>query len=147
MDRGHVIDALNCILRTLQRSLPRYVQEGRRLWWPAGSEPLRRVLAEIAAEQQSDAARIGALICQQDGCAEPGHYSLDFTSMNDVSLTWLWHRVIELQERDLECLERCCGDLTAAPEAQRLVNEVLGHARGHLQKLREAAHAPAHVAR
>ena len=147
MDRGQVIKTLNCVLRTLHRSLPMYVQEGRRLWWGPGAEQLQQVLAEIAADQQYYVARIGELICRWDGCVEPGQFSLDFTSINDVSIAWLWHRVVELHERDIAAIERCREGLTEAPAVQALVEEILGNARGHLQTLRELADSAPKVTR
>ena len=148
MDREQVIEVLNCVLRTLHRSLPMYVQQGRRLWATSGVESLQRVLAEIAADQQYYVARIGRVICEQlDGCVEAGQFSLDFTSINDVSVAWIWRRVIELHERDIASIERCREKLTDAPAVQALIEEVLGNARGHLQTLQELAPSAQNVAR
>lgn len=137
MERRQVIEVLNCVLRTLGRSLPMYVQEGRRLWTTPSAEPLQRVLAEIAADHRYYVARLGQLICKWDGCVEGGQFPLAFTALNDVSLAWLWREVMELHQRDIAALEHCQKRLSDAPEAQSLIEEILGNARGHLETLQE----------
>lgn len=134
MQNAEVIDLLNRILRTLYRSLPMYLQ-GRRVW--AGGEQLRLALQALVADQQYYVERIGQIIYRLDGRIETGQFPLDFTSINDVSLEWLWNTVIDHQSRDVAVLEACFKALADAPEVAPLAEEVLGNARGHLQTLDE----------
>ncbi len=134
MDHSQAIDVLNRLLQTLYRSLPMYLQ-GRRVW--AGAPPLRDALADLIADQQHYVDRIGQLIYEWDGRVAPAQFPLDFTSLNDVSLDWLWNRIVDDQQQALAAIQRCVQQLSDSPRALSLAQEILGNARGHLLTLEE----------
>ncbi len=138
MDRTQAIEALNCLLRILYRSLPLYLH-GKRLWTPRGREGIGRAIADIAHDYQAYIERIADLVYQWDGCLHPGQFPLDFTSMHDLSLQWLFRELVERQRRDVAAIRGCVEAAGDCPEARALAEEVLGNARGHLENLEELA--------
>ncbi len=140
MDRTQAIATLNRLLQILYRSLPMYLH-GKQLWSPRGREQIGRELAEIAADYAMYVDRIGALIYDWDGCIERGQFSLDFTSMHDLSLEYLFREIVDRQRRDVAAIRQCVEDLAGSGTARLLAEEVLGNAQGHLDNLEELAAA------
>ena len=142
MDPTQPIDALNRLLQILYRSLAVYLH-GKQIWSPRGREEVARELEEITADYGMYVERIANLICEADGCVDPGQFPLEFTSMHDLSLEYLFRELICRQQRDLAAIQRCVEDLETWPEARSLAEEVSGNAQGHLDNLRElTASAP-----
>lgn len=138
MDPKQPTDALNRLLQILYRSLPVYLH-GKQIWSPRGREEIGRELEEIAADYRMYVEKIVSLVYDGGGCVDPGQFPLDFTSMHDLSVEYLFRELVRRQGRDVAAIERCVDDLETWPEARSLAEEVLGNARGHLDNLEELA--------
>ena len=136
MNRPHVIDVLNRLLRILHRSLPAYLQETK-AWAGGGTERARDVLGRVLADQQHYARLLADAVVERRGRIEAGQFPVEFTAINDLHLDFLLKRVIEHQRRDIKAVEQCTIDLAAEPQLQSLAEEILGNARGHLETLEE----------
>jgi hypothetical protein len=125
---------LGQILRVLCRSLPMYLEDARP--WTAGDdEPLRTALARLVADQRRLARRVADAILRRGGQPAPGPFPLEFTGLNDVSLSYLAGQVCDRVQRDIDAVGRAVAELAADPEARDLAEEVLGNLQGHLDLL------------
>jgi len=125
-----VVSVLNRLLRLLCRSLPAYLEHAK----PCGTDVHPKqwaVLSHLVADQRLLARRVAQAAIQYGGQPDPGPFPTEFAALNDVGLDYLLRRVNDGLERDIEAIEQCAAELTHAPEARELVQEVLGNAQGH----------------
>jgi hypothetical protein len=60
---------------------------------------------------------------------------MKFTSLNDLALDYLFARLLENQEHDVQATEQCAAELVEDPPAWSLTREVLRSERAHLDIL------------
>ena len=140
MGPSKVLPVLNRLYQILSRSLPVYLADARP-FARGESQPLRDVLARVAADQRALADRVARLIVELGDHPEPGGFPMQFTSVNDLEIDFLLRRVIESQRRDIEALRQCAVALADQPRLQSLAEEALGNAEGHLDILEEMMNA------
>jgi hypothetical protein len=140
MNSPEAILALNQLLQILCRSLPMYLADAKP-WVPPGHQPLQAALDRLVADRRRYAQRLAEAITALGGRPDPGRYFSEFAAKNDLSLDFLLHEVIESQEEDLLKIDRCVPQFSGEPSLHALAEEIRGNIRGHLEILREAAHA------
>jgi hypothetical protein len=128
---------LGQILRALCRSLPMYLEDAKP-WIAGDDEPLRTALARLVADQRRLARRVADAILRRGGQPAPGPFPLEFTGLNDVSLSYVVHEVRDRLRSDIGVVGSAAAGLAADPEARDLAEEVLGNLQGHVEMLREA---------
>jgi hypothetical protein len=126
---------LGQILRALCRSLPMYLEDARP-WIAGNDEPLRTALGRLVADQRRLARRVADAILRRGGQPAPGPFPLEFSGLNDVSLSYLAGQVRDRLRSDIDLVGRAAAELASDPEARDLAEEVLGNLQGHLDVLR-----------
>jgi len=129
---------VNRLLVLHHRSLPMYLSYAVP-WTAPGCEAAARTLELIILAQKQMVDRLGEMLLEQGGTVEFGRFPFAFTALHDLSLQYLWGRLIEHQERTVTEIEAAVDALRLAPLAQALAQEALGEAKGHLDSLREVA--------
>jgi hypothetical protein len=132
------IDVLNRVLAILERSFPQYLQYARP-YIPPGRENVPKALSEIAACQDSLAARVSEMIFESGSLPEKAKFPIEFTDTHDLSIDYLIEEAIGYQKQDIAGLNECVESLNLAPSAQALALEALGMAKGHRKRLEELA--------
>jgi hypothetical protein len=138
MNRLDTIRVLNRLLRTLCRSMPRYVTASR-LWTRDDVREALEVLGKVAADQETQAARVAEAIRERRGPVEIGHFATSLTGLNDVAAAYIAKHAIEYQARDIETIRACRDELNDHPELRSLADEILESAQGHLETLEQLA--------
>lgn len=125
---------LNRLLQTLCRSLPMYLAEAQP-WIGHNGEQLQVVLADIAADYRSYVERLMDMILELDGPIETGWFPTEFTDLHDLAVDYLLGKCLERQHRDLGIILCCVESLDRDSAPRLLAEEVLGNARGHLERM------------
>jgi len=128
------VDVLNRLLHILCRSLAMYLSDARP-WADRENMLLQRAIDNLAFDQRAYAQRVSEAITELDGRLDPGGFPTWFTSIHDLSLGFLFQKVIELHRLDLSAIEQCVAELDDAPALRSLAEEILGNAKGHLEIL------------
>jgi hypothetical protein len=125
---------LGQVLRALCRSLPMYLEDARP-WIAGDDEPLRTALGRLVADQRRLARRVADAILRRGGQPAPGPFPLEFTGLNDVSLSYLAGQVRDRLRTDIDVVARAAAGLVFDPDARDLAEEVLGNLQGHFDVL------------
>jgi len=139
---SRTVFVLNKILALQQYSLANYLVDAHP-WLHYGDEKLVQIVRAIAEDQQRYFEQLGRWIVDHDGTILPGHYPLRFTAYNDVSLEYLWDRLIEDERHIVEQLEQLVPQLAGTGEPYELALQILGSEKAHLENLLEVAPASA----
>jgi hypothetical protein len=134
------IPPLNELLQVLCQSLPMYLADAQP-WVQSGQEPLRAALDRLVADRRRYAQRVAEAVVAFGGRPDSGRFMTEFSAKNDLSLEFLLGEVIQSQEEDLAKIDRCVLQLSGEPSLHSLAEEIRGNVRGHLEILREVAHA------
>jgi hypothetical protein len=135
------IRALNRLLAIHCRSFVQYLRWSRP-HVPEGAEEQLETIFAIAEDQDSLADRISRMIVDAGALPRTGEFPMEFTDLHDLSLDFLIAAAVRYQEYDLTAIQQIVARLTTAPAAKALAEEALGLCKGHLDSLRELAHAP-----
>ena len=127
-------DTLNQLLHLLMRGLSAYVAEVNP-WTQPGRQPLRKALANLAADRRLFAIRINQAILDRGAYPDPGAFPLEYTGLNDASIEYLAHELIDSLHVDIEILQEISAQLAAIPELHALTEEILGNTIGHAEIL------------
>jgi hypothetical protein len=130
------IPILNRILAVLNRSLPMYLADADP-WTSAGDEQAAKVLARIVEDQRRDVNRLAERIIGKAAHVEPGHWPMEFTDLNFLSLDFLLLELLRHQKQDVAQIERCVALLARDRQARELAEEVLGSEKAHLDALED----------
>jgi hypothetical protein len=137
-------DLLNRLLILHERSLPVYVSYALADQLDA-TPKFAAVNRQMVEDQRRTVDRLATLILDNGGEVDRGEFPMNFTGYNDLSVTFLLHKIIERQEKTIAAIEKIVEQLATAPFAQSLAREALGEAKGHLENLQELAAEPAEV--
>jgi hypothetical protein len=129
-----VTDVLNQLLHLLLRGLPAYVVEINPRTQP-GRDALRKALANLVDDRRLFAQRTVQAILDRGGNPDPGPFPLEYTGLNDVSIEYLAHELIDSLHVDIEILEELSTQLVTIPELYALTEEILGNTTGHAEIL------------
>jgi hypothetical protein len=80
---------------------------------------------------------IGEMLSDAAYPIDYGEFPMAWTAYNDLSLDFLWKKLIEFQQRDIGRIAQCVQQLHE-PVARALAERSLGAAQAHLDGLREA---------
>jgi hypothetical protein len=127
-------DTLNQLLHLLLRGLPAYVVEVNP-WTQPGRQPLRKALANLAADRRLFANRTNQAILDRGASPDPGPFPLEYTGLNDVSMEYLTNEIIDSLHVDIEILQEFSAQLRDIPELHALSEEILGNTIGHAEIL------------
>ncbi len=133
---------LNQLFEILHRSLSTYLADACP-WTHTGDERATKALADIVADQKAMSGRIAELIDSRGDRVESGHFPMEYTDLNLLSLDYLIRELIACQKCDLADIESIVTALGGDREARELAEEVLGAERAHLESLEELAKQPA----
>ena len=134
MIQAKIVDVLNRALATQYRSLPMFVEEISP-YTHSGDEKPRRLLADIVSDQKQYAKKLAEFILDRGGAPNPGQYPMVYTDLHMLSLDYLLSEIDGEQRRDIAILTDCVAGAARDPAAQRLLEEVLGNARGHAESI------------
>ena len=129
-------EILNRLLVLHLRSLPMYLSYAPP-YELARHEKAKVVLDQIVEDQKRTVDRLGRLILDSGGTIDNGEFPMSFTSLHDLSLSYLLKLVIERQQKHVIACERLADQLGMAPYAQAAAREIVGEAKGHLENLQE----------
>ena len=131
-------ELLNRLLALHERSLPMYLS-----YAPPHQldrhERAKAVLDQIVEDQKRTIDRLGTLILDSGGAVDHGEFPMSFTSLHDLSLSYLLKLLIERQEKTIAACQRLADALSLAPYAQATAREIVGEAKGHLENLQDLA--------
>jgi hypothetical protein len=133
-DTMSVAEILHRLLNLLCRGLPSYAVEINP-WMQPDQEPLRRTLADLAADRRLYANRAAQAISQRGEHPDPGPFPLKYTGLNDVSLEYLAREVLDSLQVDIEVLREFSAQLAGNPDLHALAQEILGNTIGHAEIL------------
>jgi len=136
MNPSQAVSVLNRLLQILSRSLPMYLLDARP-WTRREDLPIEGAMARVVADQRTYSQRVIRAIVARGGRPDPGPFPTWFTSANDIEIDYLQQRLIECQRDDVQALRQCVEVLSSEPSLQRLADEALGNAQGHLDILEE----------
>lgn len=134
------VDILNDLIVMLGSSLPSYLADASP-WVPAGGERSLATLRDVAEQQRAAVDRLSVLVTDENGIPESGEFPLSFTRFNDLSLDYLVRESLRRQEHIVDALEAASLRLAFTPDAKKVVEEVLGEAKAHLDMLRDSLEA------
>ena len=129
---------LNRLLVLHQRSLPMFVTYASP-WAEARDAEALEALRHLVEDQQRLAGQITDYMFERRWRVDSGEFPLEFTGLHDVSLEYLWPKLIESQQRNIREIQTCISGLGSDPYARALAEESLGSAKGHLETLEEIA--------
>jgi hypothetical protein len=141
MNSDASIDVLNRLLATLNRSLPMYLSDATP-WTHPGDEQATQTLARIVDDQRRDINRLAELILQRSGRVDLGHWPMEYTDLNFLSLDFLLRELVRHQQQDIAQIERCVSLLSQDRPARELAEEILGSEKAHLEALEELTRQP-----
>jgi len=130
----HTTTLLNRVLQPLTHSLPIYLADAHP-WVGQNDNELESVLADAALDDRSYIKRLADMIVKLGGPLEVGRFPTEFNDMHDLSVDYLLGRWIDLQRRDIGTIESCVEQLSPDSLPRLLAEEVLGNARGHLERM------------
>jgi hypothetical protein len=86
----------------------------------------KAVLDQIVDDQKRTVDRLGMLILDHGGTVDYGEFPMSFTSLHDLSLTYLTRLLIDRQHKMVVVCERLADALAMAPYAQAAAREAVG---------------------
>ena len=135
-----VTDVLNQLLHLLCRGLPEYVVEVNPRM-RQGRQSLYKALTNLVDDHRLFAQRTAQAILDRGGYPDPGAFPLEYTGLNDVSIEYLAHELINSLHVDIEILEELSTQLATLPELHALTEEILGNTTGHAEILETVENA------
>jgi hypothetical protein len=129
-------EILNRLLVLHMRSLPMYLSYAPP-YELARHAKAKAILDQIVEDHKRTVDRLGTLILDSSGTIDYGEFPMSFTSLHDLSLSYLIKLLIERQQKHIVVCEKLAEQLGMAPYAQAAAREVVGEAKGHLENLQE----------
>jgi hypothetical protein len=136
MSPPSTIEILNRLLVLHMRSLPMYLSYAPP-YELNGNVNAKAVLDQIVGDQKRTIDRLATIVLDSGGTVDYGEFPMAFTSLHDLSLSYLLDLMIERQKKFVVACERLADQLTMAPYAQATAREAVGEAKGHLDNLQE----------
>ena len=134
-------EVLNILTVLHSRSLATYLMYAKP--WYNGNDDAQETLELIAEQHRNTADRLATLILENGGDVASGEYPMQFTSLHDLGIDYLLKLIIRHQSELVGQIEHCVEQLSTAPMAKEIAEEILGEAKGHLEALEDLATAGA----
>jgi hypothetical protein len=129
-------EVLNRLLVLHMRSLPMYLSYAPP--YELYTNPrAKAVIDQIVEDQKRAVDRLGTIILDSGGTVDHGEFPMSFTSLHDLSLSYLLKLLIERQQKFIAASEKLTDMLNMAPYAQAAAREIVGEAKGHLENLQD----------
>jgi len=125
---------LNQLLHLLCRGLPSYLTEAKP-WSQPEHQSLCNAMANLVEDRQMYADRVAKAILDRGGYPDPGQFPLEYTSLNEVSMEYLVHELIDSLRADMEILQGYSAQLAEIRPLHALVEEIIGNTKGHREIL------------
>jgi hypothetical protein len=129
-------DILNRLLVLHMRSLPMYLSYAPP-YELAQHAKANAILSQMVDDQKRTVDRLGTLILDSGASIDNGEFPMSFTSLHDLSLSYLLKLLIERQQKHIFACEKLADQLGMAPYAQAAAREIVGEAKGHLENMQE----------
>ena len=133
---NNTIDILNRLIDVHSSSLASYMQFASP-WVDVGQEEAIASIADVYEDQARTVKRMGELVLDMGGVVQPGVFPMTFTSLHDVSLTYVLQLLVRAQTDDLSIIRKCVESLEPHTVERALAEESQGSAEGHLELFRE----------
>jgi hypothetical protein len=133
---------LNRVMVIHERSLPMYLAYAAP-FVTTGDEAASDVLAQIVTDHKYIVEKFGDFLQENNHPVGHGQWDMNFTSLHDVSLSYLLSEVVRREKLLISDLTRYVEKLANFPAAKALIQEALGMAKGHLETLEELSHGAA----
>ncbi|RCS47719.1 hypothetical protein DTL42_14475 [Bremerella cremea] len=127
---------LNRLAALHHRSLPTYLTYAKP-WIPVGQEDDAHVIDDIAADHHELVERVLQVLEKDDRPIHLGDFPMDYTDLNDLSLSYILNELKIYERKLLATLEEMALWADKDGPAFRLVQRATGLAVGHLQNLEE----------
>lgn len=127
---------LNRIAALHHRSLPTYLTYAKP-WVPTGKEDEALVIDDIAADHHDLAERVLRELEKDDRPVHLGDFPMDYTDLNDLSLSFILNEIRIYERNLLATLEELVQWADKDGPVYRLANIAIGMTVGHLQNLEE----------
>ncbi|HEY4760623.1 MAG TPA: hypothetical protein VIH42_08595, partial [Thermoguttaceae bacterium] len=92
-------------------------------------------MANLVEDRQMYADRVAKAILDRGGYPDPGQFPLEYTSLNEVSMEYLVHELIDSLRADMEILQGYSAQLAEIRPLHALVEEIIGNTKGHREIL------------
>jgi hypothetical protein len=135
------IDVLNRLVAILSRSLPMYLSDARP-WTQSADDQAAQTLKRIVDDQRRDINRLAELILDRYGRVDTGHWPMEYTDLNLLSLDYLLRELARQQQQTIAQIEGCVALLSQDRPARELAEEILGSEKAHLEALQELVRQP-----
>ena len=126
------INTLNRLLAIHNRSLPVYMDYAPP-WMHRENAQAAEVIRLIARDQERLVGQLTDAVIEANGTPDNGKFPMEFTSLHDLSLDYLFATLIAGQREIIATIEQSAEQLPDEP----LIREALGLAKGHLDSLDE----------
>ena len=128
------IAALNRLLPALGCSLARYTAQGG-VWAPSGSDAWIEAIQRTAKDHAWYAQHLEETIQALGGQPIHGGFPTRFTIDNDLDVRYMAGRVADELRNLLPLIEDTLASVAEIAPARRIVEEILGNTRGHIEAL------------
>lgn len=98
-------------------------------------EKAKRLLEQLAADEQRLAEQLAAQIERLGGVVEGGGFPTRFTALHDLSFEFLLAEVLSSHRRDVEAVDQAAALLDPACSSHALVQEIVRILHKHLDGL------------
>ena len=95
----------------------------------------KAVLAQIVEDQRRTIDRLATMVLDGGGTVDYGEFPMSFTSLHDLSLSYLIKLMIDRQQKLIAVCDKLADRLNLAPFAQAAAREAVGEAKGPLDNL------------
>ena len=130
------VEVLNDLLVIHSRSLIAYLSDAVP-WVGRGEEDAAEQLRSMAEDHSAVVDRLGRKILEMRGVIGHGVFPIQFTDLHDLSLRYLLGELVCRQLTAVQQIENCVERVQGDPELEGIAEEILGEAKGHLDRLQE----------
>lgn len=134
MANTHVNDEINDLVIELHRSLAQYIGESWP-WTSSDDEQIKDVVQDLVARQRRDVTRLVEFLRDRSHRVDFGIYPHAYTGYHYVSLSYLFSKLVEHQQKLVDLLERAANRFADDPQAAKIVNEVAASQREGMVQL------------
>lgn len=125
---------MNRLLPAVACSLARYAAQGG-MWAPAGCDAWGEAIRRTAKDHGWYAERLEETIHALGGQPVRGNFPTRYTIDNDLDVRYMARRIADELRNLLPLVEETLAGVAEIALARRIVEEILGNTRGHIEAL------------
>jgi hypothetical protein len=137
MKTTHANDTLQRVMNALRYSLARYLRFAQPRV-EASAQPIADAVSQVAEAHGKHVMQIGELLVERQGHVESRTYPPVFTSLNNLSIRYLFPLVVDDERQIISLVEAAGNALEHDAAAHQLLADVRNTGKRHLQLLRDA---------